>query len=54
MARCLISSCCRPLTGSEVNKKQISLFLVDKGLPGFTCGKDQKMMGLSGTSHLEL
>jgi acyl-CoA dehydrogenase len=35
-------------------KKEISLFLVDKGLPGFTLGKDQKMMGLRGTSHLEL
>jgi acyl-CoA dehydrogenase len=42
------------VTGNEGSKKQISLFLVDKGLPGFTCGKDQKMMGLRGTSHLEL
>jgi len=41
------------LTG-DVNKKEISLFLVDKGLPGFTLGKDQQMMGLRGTSHLEL
>ena len=32
------------VTGSEVNKNQISLFLVDKGFFGFTCGKDQKMM----------
>lgn len=36
------------------DKKKISLFLVDKGLPGFTLGKDQQMMGLRGTSHLEL
>ncbi|WP_309678669.1 acyl-CoA dehydrogenase family protein [Polaromonas sp.] len=42
------------LTGADGDKKQISLFLVDKGLPGFTLGKDQKMMGLRGTSHLEL
>jgi acyl-CoA dehydrogenase len=42
------------LTGGPDNKKDISLFLVDKGLPGFTIGKDQKMMGLRGTSHVEL
>ena len=40
--------------GAKEGKKKISLFLVDKGLPGFTLGKDQKMMGLRGTSHLEL
>jgi acyl-CoA dehydrogenase len=33
---------------------EISLFLVDKGAAGFTVGKDQKMMGLRGTSHNEL
>jgi len=27
---------------------------VDKGLPGFTIGKDQKMMGVRGTPHVEL
>ncbi len=32
----------------------ISMFLVDKGLPGFTIGRDQPMMGLRGTSHVEL
>lgn len=32
----------------------ISLFLVDKGLPGLTIGRDQPMMGLRGTSHVEL
>lgn len=31
-----------------------SLFLVDKGLEGFTVGRDQPMMGLAGTKHLEL
>ena len=38
----------------DAAKKEISLFLVDKGLPGFELGKDQPMMGLRGTSHLEL
>lgn len=42
------------LTSDVGGKREISLFLVDKGLAGFTCGKDQKMMGLRGTSHLEL
>lgn len=34
--------------------KGISLFIVDKGTAGFTVGRDQPMMGLRGTSHLEL
>lgn len=38
----------------DAAKKEISLFLVDKGLPGFKLGQDQPMMGLRGTSHLEL
>ncbi|MFI4983311.1 MAG: acyl-CoA dehydrogenase family protein, partial [Nevskiales bacterium] len=32
----------------------ISLFLVDKHLPGVAVGRDQPMMGLRGTSHIEL
>jgi len=32
----------------------ISMFLVDKGVSGFTTGRDQPMMGLRGTSHTEL
>lgn len=32
----------------------ISMFMVDKGLPGFTIGRNQPMMGLRGTSHVEL
>ena len=32
----------------------ISMFMVDKGLPGLTIGRDQPMMGLRGTSHVEL
>ena len=34
--------------------KGISLFIVDKGMAGFTIGRDQPMMGLAGTSHVEL
>jgi len=34
--------------------RAISLFLVDKNLPGVTVGRDQPMMGLRGTSHVEL
>ncbi len=41
-------------TGGVAGEKEISLFLVDKGLPGFAVGKDQPMMGLRGTSHHEL
>lgn len=40
---------------TAVNQRRaISLFLVDKALPGVTVGKDQAMMGLRGTSHVEL
>lgn len=42
------------IVSARTGEKEISLFLVDKGLPGFTVGKDQKMMGLRGTSHNEL
>lgn len=42
------------LVSARTGEKQISMFMVDKGLPGFTVGKDQKMMGLRGTPHLEL
>ncbi len=44
-------------TGQSANGTgagEISMFMVDKGLPGFTVGKDQMMMGLRGTPHLEL
>jgi acyl-CoA dehydrogenase len=34
--------------------RHVSLFLVDKGLPGVVVGRNQKMMGLAGTSHVEL
>jgi acyl-CoA dehydrogenase len=34
--------------------RAFSLFLVDKDLPGVTVGRNQPMMGLRGTSHVEL
>jgi acyl-CoA dehydrogenase len=42
------------VTDPEKGAKGISLFIVDKDMPGFTVGRDQPMMGLSGTSHVEL
>ena len=42
------------LVSAKTGEKEISMFMVDKGLTGFTVGKDQKMMGLRGTPHLEL
>ena len=42
------------IVSARTGEKEISLFLVDKGLPGFTLGKNQRMMGLRGTTHSEL
>jgi len=42
------------IVSARTGDQEISLFMVDKGLPGFTLGKDQKMMGIRGTPHLEL
>lgn len=42
------------LVSAKTGERAISMFMVDKGLPGFTLGKDQKMMGLRGTPHVEL
>ena len=42
------------LVSAKTAEKEISMFMVDKGLPGFTVGKDQAMMGIRGTPHLEL
>ncbi len=36
------------------SSRAFSLFLVDKDLPGITVGRDQPMMGVRGTSHVEL
>ena len=46
----VVSAVTDPSTGA----KGISLFILDKGMPGFTIGRDQPMMGLAGTSHVEL
>lgn len=42
------------LVSAKTSEKEISIFMVDKGLPGFSVGKDQKMMGIRGTPHVEL
>lgn len=42
------------VTDPEKGHRGISMFLVDKDTAGFTVGRDQPMMGLRGTSHLEL
>lgn len=42
------------VTDPAARPRHVSLFLVDKGMPGFTVGRDQPMMGLTGTSHLEI
>lgn len=42
------------VTDPNAGSKGISLFIVDKEMPGFTVGRDQPMMGLAGTSHMEL
>ncbi len=42
------------VTEPGLGAKGVSMFLVDKGLPGFTIGRDQPMMGIRGTSHVEL
>ena len=42
------------VTDPAARPRHVSLFLVDKDLPGVTVGRDQPMMGLTGTSHVEL
>lgn len=42
------------LVSAKTGDQAISMFMVDKGLPGLTVGKDQAMMGLRGTPHVEL
>src|SRR5690606_21365008 len=41
------------VTDPEAGSRGISLFLVDKNLSGLVVGRNQKMMGLTGTSHVE-
>lgn len=42
------------VTDPDKGHRGISMFLVDKDMPGFSVGRDQPMMGVRGTSHLEL
>jgi acyl-CoA dehydrogenase len=42
------------VTDPAAKSRGISLFLVDKAMPGFAMGRNQPMMGLVGTSHSEL
>ena len=42
------------VTDPAAGARGISMFLVDKGLAGFTIGRDQPMMGVRGTTHVEL
>lgn len=42
------------VTDPDKGHRGISMFLVDKGMKGFTVGRDQPMMGVRGTSHMEL
>ena len=42
------------VTDAETGRRGISLFLVDKAMDGVRVGRDQPMMGLTGTSHVEL
>jgi acyl-CoA dehydrogenase len=42
------------VTDASLGARGISMFLVDKSLPGLTIGRDQPMMGVRGTSHVEL
>jgi len=42
------------VTNPEARPRHISLFLVDKDIPGVTVGPNQPMMGLTGTSHVSL
>ena len=42
------------VTDPAARPHHVSLFLVDKDLPGVTVGRNQRMMGLTGTSHVEL
>ncbi len=42
------------VTDPAARPRHVSLFLVDKDMPRLTVGRNQPMMGLTGTSHVEL
>ena len=42
------------VTNPDAGARGISTFILDQGLAGFTVGRDQPMMGLKGTSHVEM
>ena len=42
------------VTNPDAGARGISTFILNKGLAGFTVGRDQPMMGLKGTSHVEM
>ena len=42
------------VTNPDAGARGISTFILDKGLAGFTVGRDQPMMGRKGTSHVEM
>jgi len=42
------------VTNPDAGARGISTFILDKGLAGFAVGRDQPMMGLKGTSHVEM
>ena len=42
------------VTNPDAGARGISTFILDKGLAGFTVGRNQPMMGLKGTSHVEM
>ena len=42
------------VTDPNAATKGISSFIVEKGMPGLVVGREQPMMGLRGTSHVEM
>ena len=42
------------VTDPDQRHRGISTFIIDKNTPGLSVGRDQPMMGLRGTSHVEL
>jgi acyl-CoA dehydrogenase len=42
------------VTDPAARPRHVSLLLVDKAMSGVTVGRNQEMMGLTGTSHVEL